>query len=113
MNTQKTVILLFGLMLVVYLCPVASSGEVSLSQKQFARDLVTSVPGIENAWWSQDISLWVEIDIATFASNPELYAQQIADKLSVAAATKFQRFLCVRVYHGNQRVLAKSCNGPR
>jgi len=90
----------------------ADPSEATKAQVQYAIDLRRSVPGIQNAWWSQDISLWVEIDIEVFSSNPKLYAQQIADKLSIATARKFGRFVCVRVYHGNQRVLAKSCSGP-
>lgn len=86
--------------------------QQSIAKKKFAQDLVASVPAIINAWWSQDISLWVEIDITTFASDPKLYAQQIADKLSMAAAIKFGHYLCVRVYYGEQRVLAKSYSSP-
>lgn len=82
--------------------------QQSMAKKKFAQDLVASVPGIINAWWSQDVSLWVEIDITTFASNPKLYAQQIADKLSWAASKKFG-YVCVHVYYGKQRQLAKSC----
>ena len=82
--------------------------QQSMAKKKFAQDLVASVPGIINAWWSQDISLWVEIDITTFVSNPKLYAQQIADKLSWAASKKFG-YVCVHVYYGKQRQLAKSC----
>lgn len=96
----------------VCLSEPAWANDISSIQQQFARNLVTSVPGIENAWWSQDISLWVKINITNFASNPELYAQQIADKLSVAAAIKFGHYLCVRVCYGEQRVLAKSCSSP-
>jgi len=96
----------------LYLSMLVWGGEPSSLQIKFAQDLVRSVPGIENAWWSQDISLWAEIDIATFASNPKLFAQQIADKLSFAAAVKFGHSVCVRVYYGNQRVLARSCSSP-
>lgn len=37
-----------------------------------------------------------ETDITTFASNPKLYAQQIADKLSWAASKK--NWLCLYTY---------------
>ena len=109
MKTHK-----FALIAAFLVCLSGSAwaNDISSIQQQFARDLIASVPGIENAWWSQDISLWVEIDITTFASNPELYAQQIADKLSVAAAIKFGHYLCIRVCYGEQRVLAKSCSSP-
>lgn len=84
------------------------NSQQSMAKKKFAQDLVASVPGVINAWWSQDISLWVEIDITTFASNPKLYAQQIADKLSWAASKKFG-YVCVHVYYGKLRQLATSC----
>ncbi len=106
---------LAAFVVILFLClsKLVWAGEPSSLQIQFAQDLVSSVPGIENAWWSQDISLWVEIDVATFASNPKLFAQQIADKLSSAAALKFGHVVCVRVYYGRQRVLAKTCASPR
>lgn len=88
--------------------PSLSGKDVSVEQELFAQDLVSSVPGIEGAWWSQRISLWVKIDMGVFGSNPKVYAQEIADEVSRAASVKFG-WTCARVYHGKQRVLARAC----
>jgi len=81
---------------------------IEREREWFARDLVESIPGVEHAWWSQNISLWIKIDMEIFGSNAKVYATEIADEVSRAASAKFG-YVCVRVYHGKQKVLARSC----
>lgn len=87
----------------------SASDDFFLTKGQFAEGLVANVPGIVGAWWVQEMSLMVKIDMAVFGSNPKAYARQIADEVSRAASIKFDEVICVRVYYGKQRVLARSC----
>ena len=81
-----------------------------LSKKGYAEGLVASVPGIIKAWWSSEVSLWVQIDAVYLSNtNPRVFAQQIADMISGSISNKFG-FTCVHVYYGNLRELAKSCH---
>lgn len=92
---------------------VLPSTETRQTRKEYALRIVASRSAIVSAWWPEDGHLFVEINVAVVGPNPKVYAKQLADKVSWDAVKKFGRDVCVHIYYGNQRRLARSCNIAR
>lgn len=91
---------------------VVPSTETRQARRNYTLRLVASRRAVVSARWPEDGHLFVKIDVAVVGSNPKRYAKQLADKVSWKAARRFGRNVCVHVYSGNQRRLAKSCSIP-
>jgi hypothetical protein len=57
--------------------------------------------------WTQDMSLWVKVP-ASFAINKPA-CEELADSIARFYSVKKGHMVCVRIYYGNQKVIAKEC----
>lgn len=81
---------------------------------QFAQDsgdIMTEIkkrfPEIGPWTWTQDTSLWVKVP-AHFA-NDKYTCEEIADGIARFYSAKKGHMVCVHIYYGNQKVIAKEC----
>ena len=81
---------------------------------QFAQDsgdimieMEKRFPEIGPWTWTQDMSLWVRVP-ASFAINKPA-CEELADSIARFYRAKKGHMVCVRIYYGNQKVIAKEC----
>jgi hypothetical protein len=85
-----------------------------IKEPQFAQDsgdIMTEMkkrfPEIGPWTWTQDMSLWVRVP-ASFAINKPA-CEELADSIARFYNGKKGHMVCVRIYYGNQKVIAKEC----
>ena len=76
-----------------------------------SRDIMVEIkkrfPEIGPWTWTQDMSLWVKVP-ASFAINKPA-CEDLADSIARFYRAKKGHMVCVRIYYGNQKVIAKEC----
>lgn len=79
---------------------VQDSGDIMTEMKK-------RFPEIGPWTWTQDMSLWVRVP-ASFAINKPA-CEELADSIARFYRTKKGHMVCVRIYYGNQKVIAYEC----
>ena len=79
---------------------IEDSGDIMIEMKK-------RFPEIGPWTWTQDMSLWVKVP-ASFAINKPA-CEELADSIARFYRTKKGHMVCVRIYYGNQKVIAKEC----
>lgn len=86
--------------------PELLRGERSQASSDLMEEMVQRFPGMSYQW-TQDMSLWIRVP-ATMASNKEDFLEMAAKIASHYHRLK-DHMVCVRIYYGNQKVIAKEC----
>lgn len=82
------------------------------NEKHYLNELMNRSNGLlKSGFWSQKESTWIQVNSHT-ASDIET-CRELADTCATYLSKAVGHFLCVRLYYGNLRQVARSCNSPR
>ncbi|GIW47032.1 MAG: hypothetical protein KatS3mg078_0909 [Deltaproteobacteria bacterium] len=73
-------------------------------QFEFAKSLIDSIPGVENAVWKTHVDLWIQARV-----NDPKKAKNIAADVISKGSKELGQIFCVHVHSGDWKELSKLC----